>query len=739
MSERRSSNCRLAACAAVALVIVLDFLSAYPTIERLTNSESDEGSQPSAASNHGGLRYPEISIPVDTSYLDDISESKIFQIDTGEDGQKVHIFHSPENTRMTVNFVGDESMSAGNMMAFSGIERISRDISENKQMRQQQLASIKRDRANLFSAMPSTNEQQFITEDNQLVIHNVGDGSQSPSKIKITVQELPPLGMLAKLIATRSKQLDHERSSGGGNPKISKVMQRLEDRLADILPKSDESTTEQKRSKERVTLSVLKSALNRLFGPTDASSTDCFSGRQSYNDTEDLEIFFTLYKPRSERQNPMMFHLSKFEAIPFEVVHFTVEDKYGINITDSSFDLGERKTLIYTHGFRGTPHGPTLLSILGDLIKGQPTDYNVIVSDYRKISASDKDYKEDYSKKFVNSFRRKRSTSNNNMASNLKAFGYSDVYAGRHPVPFELSQVLSEVAKQVSPSDVHMVGHSLGSHISGEAAYIFSQTNKNSAKIGRITGLDPPAVCFTNVHHRERLDRNDADFVDVIHASRLGSPKHPIGHKDYWVNGGQVQPRCQTECTGFFECLKTTSINAVMASMGYSLADPCSHAKVRYYFANSISTCRHRFKAIPVSVESMKQFLSSDEPWQNTFGEDAVRLTEDKSAAFNTLWNSYGQEEMGMYATSEEFPGQPVEATSPPHSNHVDEQDEMLPELDASGDGSGAFDENFFGEASFYEDTDFDNEPRDNTIYDFWTGSQNYIVPVSAEDDYCFE
>ena len=66
------------------------------------------------------------------------------------------------------------------------------DISENKQMRQQQLASIKRDRANLFSAMPSTNEQQFITEDNQLVIHNVGDGSQSPSKIKITVQELPP-------------------------------------------------------------------------------------------------------------------------------------------------------------------------------------------------------------------------------------------------------------------------------------------------------------------------------------------------------------------------------------------------------------------------------------------------------------------------------------------------------------------------------------------------------------------
>jgi hypothetical protein len=35
--------------------------------------------------------------------------------------------------------------------------------------------------------------------------------------------------------------------------------------------------------------------------------------------------------------------------------------------------------------------------------------------------------------------------------------------------------------------------------------------------VTRITGLDPAKPCFTDVEPKLRVDKQDADFVDIIH------------------------------------------------------------------------------------------------------------------------------------------------------------------------------------------------------------------------------
>lgn len=89
-------------------------------------------------------------------------------------------------------------------------------------------------------------------------------------------------------------------------------------------------------------------------------------------------------------------------------------------------------------------------------------------------------------------------------------------------------------------SSVHVIGHSLGAHISGLAGSMVQW-----GRLGRITGLDPAGPLFLNDPTR-RLDKNDAMFVDVIHtcANLLGY-RDAIGHTDFYPNGGNCfQPGC---------------------------------------------------------------------------------------------------------------------------------------------------------------------------------------------------
>nr|XP_049701707.1 pancreatic lipase-related protein 2-like [Helicoverpa armigera] len=95
----------------------------------------------------------------------------------------------------------------------------------------------------------------------------------------------------------------------------------------------------------------------------------------------------------------------------------------------------------------------------------------------------------------------------------------------------------------LDPSNIHLIGHSLGSHISGFTGKTFR--NLTGTLIGRISGLDPAGPCFADVEASCRLNKEDAKFVDVIHTDDgVYGLEGQIGHVDFYPNGGSKQPNC---------------------------------------------------------------------------------------------------------------------------------------------------------------------------------------------------
>ncbi|CAL4157491.1 unnamed protein product, partial [Meganyctiphanes norvegica] len=98
----------------------------------------------------------------------------------------------------------------------------------------------------------------------------------------------------------------------------------------------------------------------------------------------------------------------------------------------------------------------------------------------------------------------------------------------------------------VSSSQVHIIGHSLGAHAAGLSARAVT-----TGKVSRVTGLDPAGPLFYSSGPGQRLDKSDALFVDVIHTNggtlieRCQGLYKPVGHIDFYPNGGQHQPGCE--------------------------------------------------------------------------------------------------------------------------------------------------------------------------------------------------
>lgn len=64
-----------------------------------------------------------------------------------------------------------------------------------------------------------------------------------------------------------------------------------------------------------------------------------------------------------------------------------------------------------------------------------------------------------------------------------------------------------------------------------------------------VTGLDPAKPLIDLFTMDEfRLTRDDADFVEVIHTNSGVYGEYPqIGHVDFCVNGGRMQPICTSQ------------------------------------------------------------------------------------------------------------------------------------------------------------------------------------------------
>ncbi|XP_076982247.1 pancreatic triacylglycerol lipase-like isoform X2 [Tamandua tetradactyla] len=133
-----------------------------------------------------------------------------------------------------------------------------------------------------------------------------------------------------------------------------------------------------------------------------------------------------------------------------------------------------------------------------------------------------------------------------------------------------------------SPSDVHIIGHSLGAHAAAEAGRRLNGT------IERITGLDPAGPSFEGTPELVRLDPSDAMFVDVIHTD-AASPipnmglgiRQTVGHLDFFPNGGREMPGCHKNSFSQMAVLDGTwqGVLDIMA---------CNHLRSYKYYTESI-------------------------------------------------------------------------------------------------------------------------------------------------------
>ena len=173
-----------------------------------------------------------------------------------------------------------------------------------------------------------------------------------------------------------------------------------------------------------------------------------------------------------------------------------------------------------------------------------------------------------------------------------------------------ISNLLIQKLNQ-NPSLIHAIGHSLGAHLAGNIG-----KNSGNQKIGRITGLDPARPFFENwADPKERLLKEDAEFVDVIHTNsghlHEGCLSMPwsMGHVDFYPNGGKHMPGCVDKSPSRWNILMHY-YNTVSDAVKY-----CSHVKVIHYYPESI---KHR--------SNDKYFLSKK---CGSFGKFKKNLCQD--------------------------------------------------------------------------------------------------------------
>merc|ERR1712110_696844 len=147
------------------------------------------------------------------------------------------------------------------------------------------------------------------------------------------------------------------------------------------------------------------------------------------------------------------------------------------------------------------------------------------------------------------------------------------------------------VTEQLSSYDrIHVLGSSLGAQAAGYVGHF------TDGRLSRITGLDPSGPLFYSVAASDRLDRTDAQFVDIIHtAGYWVGTSTPSGHVDIWPNGGKApQPGCE----------KSESLDL-----------SCSHFLAWKLFSESILTIQGNNGAyvplVGIKCESLSAFLSS--------------------------------------------------------------------------------------------------------------------------------
>ncbi|XP_036823666.1 lipase member H isoform X1 [Oncorhynchus mykiss] len=219
-----------------------------------------------------------------------------------------------------------------------------------------------------------------------------------------------------------------------------------------------------------------------------------------------------------------------------ELSHHNLSAQPQFNLT--------KPTTFVVHGYRPTGAPPNWLNNIIEQLLARG-DMNVLVVDWNRGAAN------------INYL--KVVTYSRDTADNLTAF------------------IRNMQENGASLSSIHMIGLSLGAHITGFVGAKFN------GKIGRITAVDPAGPQFNGKPPEDRLDPTDAQFVDVVHTDMdaFGFRK-PLGHIDFYANGGADQPGCPLTIlsgSGYFKCDHQRSVLLYLGSLNRTCnirAFPCT-------------------------------------------------------------------------------------------------------------------------------------------------------------------
>ncbi|XP_050004888.1 lipase member I isoform X1 [Alexandromys fortis] len=213
------------------------------------------------------------------------------------------------------------------------------------------------------------------------------------------------------------------------------------------------------------------------------------------------------------------------------------------NSLNARFDLS-KKTVWIIHGFRPLGSTPVWLSMFTEAFLKQE-DVNLIVVDWNHGATT---------------------------------FLYRRAVTNTRKVAASLSVSIQNLLNHgASLDNFHFIGMSLGAHISGFVGKLFH------GQLGRITGLDPAGPNFSRKPADSRLDYTDAKFVDVIHTDTNGlGIVEPLGHIDFYPNGGKQQPGCPTNLfsgVNYIKCDHQRAVYLFLASFETNcsfVSFPCS-------------------------------------------------------------------------------------------------------------------------------------------------------------------
>ncbi|CAG9760473.1 unnamed protein product [Ceutorhynchus assimilis] len=184
----------------------------------------------------------------------------------------------------------------------------------------------------------------------------------------------------------------------------------------------------------------------------------------------------------------------------------------GTNLEKTSFDP-QKSSKVIIHGYNSNMFLSALTELRKEYLK--KNDYNIFVIDWSPLNQS--------------------------------PCYPAAVWNARH-VGTCVAQLIDRI-KDMGAEDIHVIGFSLGAHITNYLSLAL-----RPYILPRITGLDPALPGYITVNRDQKLDKSDAQYVDVYHTNAFMQGKaEESGHVDFYFNGGSVQPGCWGT-DNFFSC-----------------------------------------------------------------------------------------------------------------------------------------------------------------------------------------